>query len=49
MKAWRAQQARRIIAESAAIIAPELQIADRLLPDHHVDAGDHRAGAAMGF
>ena len=48
VKAWRGQQARRIIAESAAVIVPEIPV-DRALPDHYTGTGDHRTVAAMGF
>jgi hypothetical protein len=49
VKAWRGQQARRIIAEAAAEIVPQNRVADRVLPDRYADTGDHRAVAAMGF
>jgi hypothetical protein len=49
VKAWRGQQARRIIAESAAVIAPRNNLADQALPDPMTDTGNHRAVAAMGF
>jgi hypothetical protein len=49
VKAWCCQQARRIIAESAALIVPQSRVADRALPDRYADTGDHRAVAAMGF
>jgi len=49
VKAWRSQQARRIIAESAAVIDPQSRGADRALPDRYADTGDHHAVAAMGF
>jgi hypothetical protein len=48
VKAWRSQQARRIIAESAAVIVPEIRVA-RALPDRHTGTGDHRTAATMGF
>ena len=48
VKAWRGQQARRIIAESAAVIVPEIPV-DRALPDRYTGTGDHRTVAAMGF
>jgi hypothetical protein len=48
VKAWRGQQARRIIAESAAVIVPQSRVTDRALPDRYADTGDHRAVAAMG-
>ena len=49
VKAWRGQQARRIIAESAAVIVPRSNLADQPLRDPMADTGDHRAVAAMGF
>jgi hypothetical protein len=48
VKAWRGQQARRIIAESAAVIVPEIRV-DRELPDRYTGTGNHRTLAAMGF
>ena len=49
VKAWRGQQARRIITESAAVIVPRSDLADHALPGPMPDTGDHRAVAAMGF
>jgi hypothetical protein len=49
VKAWRGQQARRIIAESAAVIVPPEILVDRALPDRYAGTGDRRAVAAMGF
>jgi hypothetical protein len=49
VKAWRGQQARRIIAESAAAIVPRVDLADQALSNPIPDTGDHRAVAAMGF
>jgi hypothetical protein len=48
VKAWRGQQARRIIAESAAVIVPEIRV-DRELPDRYTGTGNHRTLAEMGF
>jgi hypothetical protein len=44
-KTWRGQQARRIIAESAALIIPETRVADRALPEHSVR---HRRSSRFG-
>jgi hypothetical protein len=49
VKAWRGQQARRILAESAAVIVPEIQPGDLPLPEHYADTGHHRAVATVGF
>jgi hypothetical protein len=49
VKAWRSQQARRIIAESAAVIVPGAGVADLAMPEHHAETGRHRAAASVGF
>jgi hypothetical protein len=49
VKAWRGQQARRIMAESTAVIAPRGDLADQALRDPMPDAGDRHPVAAMGF
>jgi hypothetical protein len=49
VKVWRGQQARRILAESAAVIVPEIRAADLPLPEHYADIGHHRTVATVGF
>ncbi len=47
VKVWRGQQARRIIAESAAVIAPRATVPDFAMAPHHAD--EDRAAAGVGF
>ena len=50
VKKWRAQYARRIIAEGAAIIAPNTEITQLAMPERYAKAaGHHRAVADVGF
>ena len=49
VKKWRSQQARRIIAESAAVIVPNTRIGDRALPEQQTKAADLAVAAGVGF
>jgi hypothetical protein len=49
VRIWRGAQARRIIAEGAAVIAPAIQLAGLALPEHDAESADHRAVSGMGF
>src|SRR5262249_27558528 len=49
VKAWRSQQAHRILAESAAAIAPGIPVADLAMPEHQAETGHPGAAATVGF
>jgi hypothetical protein len=46
VKLWRRQQARRLIAESAAVIAPRTMPDLAIAPNH---TGDNRGAVVVGF
>jgi hypothetical protein len=49
VKMWRGQQARRMIAESAAVIVPRTPLAELAMAEHRAETGHHRAVATPGF
>jgi hypothetical protein len=49
VKLWRAQQARRMIAEGAAVIVPRTPLAELAMVEHCAETGHHREVAASGF
>jgi hypothetical protein len=49
VKVWRGQQARRMIAESAAVIVPKTALAELAMVEHCAETGHHREVATRGF
>jgi hypothetical protein len=49
VKVWRGQQARRIIAESGAVIVPSTPLAELAMAERCAETGHHREVATLGF